>query len=154
MAIMSRNYRSENSLRRIASKRVYASFGVAYQDFGKWQYVELLSYREIPANLQGEYNGKRIHLPNLNNIPTLVVLQSYLDADATAKALNDDRWDYIAQMERITLDGQSGEDLMMKINTQNNVVLYIGQQRTRGQVPKGDDLTSEAIKRSVWPVTI
>lgn len=154
MAIMARNYRSENSLRRIISKRVYASFGVAYQDLGSWHYVELLNYRNIPADLKGEYNGERINLPHLNNIPSLTVVQSYLDAESTAKALNAGNWDYIAEMERITLDGQSSESLMMKINNQNNVVLYIGQHRTRGQAPMGDDLTSEAIRRSVWPVTI
>lgn len=154
MSIMARNYRSENSLRRIVSKRVYASFGVAYQDLGRWHYVELLNYKDIPFDLKGEFNGERINLPNLNNIPSLSVIQSYLNADATEDALNKGNWDYLAEMERITLDGQSSEALMMKINNQNNVVLYIGQQRTRGQSPKGDDLTSEAIKRSVWPVTI
>ncbi|MDE6409358.1 MAG: hypothetical protein K2K81_03820 [Muribaculaceae bacterium] len=154
MAIMSRNYRSEKSLRRILSKRVYASFGVAYQDLGRWHYVELLNYKNIPSDLRGEYNGERVSLPNLNNIPSLTVIQSYLDADSTEKALNAGKWDYLAEMEKITLDGQSSEALMMKINTQNNVVLYIGQRRTRGQAPKGDDLTDESIKRSVWPVTI
>ena len=154
MAIMSRNYRSDNSLRRIISKRIYASFGVAYQDLGRWHYVELLNYRHIPADIQGEYNGERINLPNLNNIPSLVVIQSYLDAESTEKALNEGKWDYLAEMERITLDGQSSEALMMKINSRSNVILYIGQQRTRGQAPKGDDLTDESIKRSVWPVTI
>lgn len=154
MAIMSRNYRSDNSLRRIISKRIYASFGVAYQDLGSWHYVELLNYRHIPADIQGEYNGERINLPNLNNIPSLVVIQSYLDAESTEKALNEGKWDYLAEMERITLDGQSSEALMMKINSKSNVILYIGQQRTRGQSPKGDDLTDESIKRSVWPVTI
>lgn len=154
MAIMMRNYRKDNSQRRIVSKSLYASFGVAYHDLGRWHYVELLSYKDIPSGHKGEFNGDRITLPNLNNIPSLIVLQSYLDAEGTEAALNDGKWDYIAEMERITLSGQSSESLMMKINSDNNVLLYIGQQRTRGQAPKGDDLTGEAIKRSLWPVTI
>ncbi len=154
MAIMARNYRSKNSMRRIVSKRVYASFGVAYQELGSWHYVELLNYQKLPVDIEGEYNGERITLPNLNHIPTLVVIQSYLDADSTETALNEGKWDYLGEMERITLDGQSSETVMMKITENNNIVLYIGQQRTRGQSPKGDDLTDESIKRSVWPVTI
>lgn len=154
MDIMVRNYRGENSKRRIISKRVYASFGVAYQDLGRWHYVELLDYRKIPAGITGEYNGERVKLPNLNNIPSLIVIQSYLDAESTEKALNDDRWDYLAEIERISLDGQSEESLMMKINKDNNIILYLGQQRTRGRSPKGDDLSGAAIKRSLWPVTL
>lgn len=154
MAIMARNYRMSNSLRQIIGKKIYASFGVAYQDLGKWHYVELLNYMDIPAGHEGEYNGKCITLPNLNNIPTLVVIQSYLDEEATVQALNDGKWDYLAEMERITLDGQSSESLMMKINRDNNVLLYLGQQRTRGQAPKSDDLTGEAIRRSLWPVSL
>lgn len=154
MAIMMRNYRKENSQRQIVSKSIYASFGVAYQDFGRWHYVELLSYKDIPVGQKGEHKGKPITLPNLNNISSLLVLQTYLDATETEDALNTGKWDYIAEMERISLSGQSSESLMMKITDDNNVLLYIGQQRTRGQAPKGDDLSGEAIKRSLWPVTI
>jgi hypothetical protein len=154
MAIMARNYRSEISKRRIISKRIYASFGVAYKDLGAWHYIELLNYLNIPANLDDEYNGPRVPLNGLTNIPVLTVVQSYLDAMSTEQALNNDDWDYIAEMERIPLDGNPEKSLMMKVNRDNNVILYIGQNRTRGQAPKCDDLTSEAIKRSVWPVTI
>ncbi len=155
MSIVMKNYFSHDSKFRITGRRIYASFGVAYRDNSGWKYHELVNYRDIPRSDNDDFRSRRFNIPGeLCGVNNLTIIQSYLDEKMTCVALNKGNRDYIAEMESITLDGGPQPPLMMRVTPDNNIMLYIGDARTRGRSPKGDDLSSEQIKRSIWPVTI
>lgn len=158
---MADNYRRANSTIHVKSRRHYASFGLAYETVGgKTRYKEILNHHDIPeSNLDNpkRYTTEAVTLSDLNNVRQLVLIQSYLSAEDTEKALNKHDFEFVTEMEVVdtqALGNPGSVEAKLCIDENNDIIIYFGTQRTRGQQPHGEDLQSEETKRSIWPVTI
>lgn len=153
------NYRRENSQIHIKSRRHYASFGLAYEmPGGRKVYRQILHHSDIPSTeSRDKYISEKILIDQLNNVNQLVLVQTYLSASDTEKALNKGDYQFVAEMEIIdtqSLGNPSSVEPKLCINDMDDIIVYFGTQRTPGRQPLGEDLQSEETKRSVWPFTM
>lgn len=153
------NYRRANSMIHVKSRRHYASFGLAYEiTGGRMVYRQILNHSDIPSSeSQEDYMSDIIRIDNLNNVSQLVLVQTYLSASDTEKALNRGDYQFISEMEIIdtqALGTPSSIEPKLCIDSMNDIIVYFGTQRTPGQQPLGEDLQSEVTKRSIWPFTV
>lgn len=153
------NYRRANSMIHVKSRRHYASFGLAYEIMGgRKVYRQILSHDDIPSSESSDdYMSGIIRIDNLNNVSQLVLVQTYLSAEDTEKALNRGDYQFISEMEIIdtqALGTPSSVEPKLCIDSMNDLIVYFGTQRTPGQQPLGEDLQSEETKRSIWPFTV
>lgn len=158
---MADNYRRPNSTIHVKSRRHYASFGLAYETVGgKMRYKEILNHHNIPeSNLDNlkRFTTETVTISDLNNVRQLILIQSYLSAADTENALNNQDYEFVTEMEVVdtqALGNPSAVEAKLCIDENNDIIIYFGTQRTRGQQPQGEDLQSEETKRSIWPVTI
>lgn len=153
------NYRRQNSQIHIKSRRHYASFGIAYEmPGGRKMYRQILHHSDIPSTeSRDKYISEKILIDKLNNVNQLVLVQTYLSADDTEKALNKGDYQFVAEMEIIdtqSLGNPNSVEPKLCINDMDDIIVYFGTQRTPGRQPLGEDLQSEETKRSIWPFTM
>lgn len=156
-------YNQPESKVTIASKRLYANYGIAFQDVhNQWYYVELLNHKNIPTtSAQEEYQFETIRVQGVGASPQIRLIQSYLSQAETAEHLNADDYEYLSVMgvfakSNYKSELQNGDELDVSIvlTELDEVALCIGQMMSVGRTPKGTDLESEVTKCSFWPVRI
>lgn len=156
------SFSSEDSPTQVKSRRLYANYGLAYWLHGKWEYVELLNSNELPMLLNSErldmYQGRSKQIKGMMQAQKLYVIQTYMDEQNTAAALNSNDYEFITIMEKVSTDNfdrhKRQNNVRLVINYNNDIILNVDGIETQGTSPRGDDLTSEITRRSVWPVII
>ncbi|MGN0222919.1 MAG: Hsp70 family protein [Muribaculaceae bacterium] len=155
------SFSNEYSNIQVKSRRLNANYGVAYRTLGEWKYVELLNSSELPTHLSGErlcdYSGSSRTIKGVQQAQKLVVIQTYMDQQETAAALNINDYEFITIMEEVSTDNFGKLDslsVQLEVRYNNDIVLNVNGCETQGASPRGADLTSEITKRSVWPVII
>ncbi len=153
------SYRSDNSKVKIHSRRLYASFGVAFKRLGgELDYVELASHTDMP--LGSERGSKDFTVKTLKGIghaDEVRLIQTFLPADQTLKALKTGDFEYISEMNTYSLSsfgGRDSLDMAVNVDRHNQVSLYVDGRPTVGTTPKGVDLNNVITRRSIWPATI
>jgi len=153
------SYSLPTSKVKIISKRLYASYGVAFKGLGgEWQYHELINHKEMPnsaSNQSLSFNALQIH--GMTHATEVILVQSYLSKENTLESLRNRDFEYISEMSRYNLDSFAGRDTLsmaIGIDTNNRVTLYVDGNPARGEAPKGIDLNNEITKQSIWPATI
>lgn len=154
-------YMNENTGVIIKSKRLQASYGVAYsQTGGAWKYAELLNRNNIPFSSESQ---EIFRLPNpviisgTNEGAVLKFVQSYLSAADAEKALNEKNFEFITVMEEVMMASfHNAPSLIVNIcvDRNNNISLEINGRTTEGQTPKGVDLNDQITRSSLWPISI
>ena len=155
-------YRSEDSPVVIRSRRLQASYGVAFKRTGgAWEYKELLSMRDIPFSDSrcdefGRRNGPLL-VEHTNESNVLLFIQTYMSEEDTRLALNSGNEEYVSVMSEVMmadLDNKASLKLDVTVDRNNNVSLYADGLETQYKAPAGVDLKDEVTKRSLWPVSI
>ena len=144
---------------KIKSRRLYASYGLIYQELGgHLHYVELLNYNEIPfSNSIGTFDGKNIKVSGTSSSAYIRLVQTYMSADETEKCYNSGNTEFISDMEEYDMANFNNADelnVKLRIDRNCNVSLYVNGLKSVASTPKGVDLTSDITKQSIWPVTI
>ncbi len=153
-------YNLPESRIKVKSRRLYASFGVAFKDAGgAYQYVELLNHTEIPYNDEflRTLSSKEIEVTGLSVTNEVLLVQSYLSEVDTQDALRKNDSEYISIMSTYDLATFGGADsLKMKVelDKDNSITLCVNNSMARGKTPRGIELDSDTTKQSIWPVTI
>lgn len=142
----------------VRSPRLFASYGVIYEQLGgKYKYLELLNHKDIPdKSMNGSFDAKPHIVENTNAAPILILVQTYLSAAETEKSWNEHNTDFITVMEEYDmaqLGNPSSLNAHLRLDKDNNILLYVNGCVSKGNAPKGVDLNSEVTRRSVWPVT-
>lgn len=149
---------------KIRSKRLYANYGIAFQDYRrKWTYRELLNHKDIPiatANLE-ECRFPKVSINGLSTAPDIRLIQTYLNELDTMNCLNSDNQEYATVMGiynrnnyRSELRGGDELEVGIVITEANEVSVCIGTLQSTGRTPNGTDLESEVTRRSFWPVRV
>lgn len=153
------SYSDPDSKISIVSRRLYASFGVAYKTmFNKLTYVELANHSDMPlttTNQSKKFN--EITLTGMKHVREVILIQSFLSERDTLDRLNANDFEYLAKMASYKLDLFSGEDTLrmaIGVDRNNYVSLYVNGNSARGEALKGKDLNSELIRQSIWPASI
>lgn len=152
-------FNDEKSHVKITSRRIYASFGVAFRRIGgEFDYVELANHADMPFTSE---KGSKIFssktLKGMTDTKEIILIQSYLSELATKDALRKMDFEYISEMSRFSTDSFSGIESLeaaIGLDRSNRVSLYINGNPARGEVPRGIDLNNEITKQSIWPATI
>jgi hypothetical protein len=147
---------------RILSRRLYASYGLVYQQLGgSYHYAELLKSAELPFNSDNtnldDYEGRNVIVKGTAAAGTIKLIQTYLSPNDTEKAYNAADLEFISEMEEYDMADFGGKDelnVRLKLDYKNNISLYVNGRISIGSSPRGVDLSSEITKRSIWPVTI
>ena len=144
---------------KIKSRRLYASYGLIYQELGgHLHYVELLNHNEIPfSNSIGTFDGKNIKVSGTSSSAYIRLVQTYMSADETEKCYNSGNTEFISDMEEYDMANFNNADelnVKLRIDRNCNVSLYVNGLKSVASTPKGVDLTSDITKQSIWPVTI
>lgn len=153
------SYKADTSKVKISSRRLYASFGVAFKRLGGVaEYVELASHSDMPFSSQrGSKEFPAIELTGMAHVEEVKLIQTYLPKDQTLEALKKGDFEYISEMNTFNLSSFGGRDtLKMSVNVDrhNQISLYVDGHPTTGTVPKGVDLNNIITRRSIWPATI
>ena len=155
-------YMNPNSPVVIKSRRLNASYGVAYKRTGgQWIYKELLNRNNIPFTSDCSDSFTRLNGPltieGTNESDILLFIQSYLSEEATRKALNDHKVEFIQKMGEVMMSTLGHRPRLVvdaSVDRYNNVSLMINGQITEGKTPKGVDLNDIITKQSLWPISI
>ena len=155
-------FTSDESPVIIRSRRLYASYGLIYQQLGgTYKYVELLHSSDLPfitdVNDVDDYTGPNVVAEGVAAAGTIKLVQTYLSKEDTEKAYNNGNLEFISVMEEYdasSFGGKSTLNVKLHLDYKNNISLYVDGLISVGSFPKGVDLTSEITKRSIWPVTI
>lgn len=144
---------------QIKSRRLYASYGVVFQELGgKIKYVELLNHNEIPYVSQtGIFDGKNIKINGTSSSSYIRLIQTYMSAKETEICYNEGNFEFISDMEEYDMSNFNHADelnVRLSLDRINNISLYVNGLKSIASTPKGVDLTSEITKKSIWPVTI
>ncbi len=153
------SYNSNNSKVHIRSRRLYASFGVAFRHLGgEWDYIELASHNDMPLN--SDNSSKEfppILISGLSHTEDIKLIQSYLPQEETLNAIKNGDFEYISEMNTFNLSSFGGRDTLemaINIDRHNQISLYVDKAPTSGSAPRGIDLNNEITRRSIWPATI
>lgn len=146
----------------IRSKRLYASYGLIYQQLGgKFKYTELLNSSELPfitdATKLETSMGPNVIVTDTAAAMNIKLIQTYLSAKETEKAYTEGDLEFVAEMEEYDMadfGGRNELNAQLQLDYRNNISLYVDGKISIGSTPRGVDLTSEITKRSIWPVTI
>lgn len=156
-------YMSEETPVKIRSRRLQASYGVAFKRTGgTWEYHELLSKNDIPfndENKNGEFRRPAgpLEVKHTNESEVLLFIQTYLSEVDTKKALEKRDEEFISIMSEVMmgdLGNKSSLSFDVIVDRNNNVSLYADAMETQYKAPAGLDLGNEIIKKSLWPVSI
>lgn len=156
-------YMSEETPVKIRSRRLQASYGVAFKRTGgTWEYHELLSKNDIPfndENKSGEFRrpGGPLQVNHTNDSDVLLFIQTYLSEADTKEALEKCDEEFISIMSEVMmgdLGNKASLSLDVIVDRNNNVSLYADGMETQYKAPAGLDLGNEIIKKSLWPVSI
>lgn len=144
---------------QINSRRLYASYGVVYQQLGgRMKFVELVNHNEIPfVNQTTAFEGKNIKIKGTASSESLWLVQTYMSEKDTDICINNSNYDFISVMEEYNMEDYHRADelnVSLHLDSDNNISLFVNGLVAMGSMPKGVDLTSETTKRSIWPVTI
>ena len=154
---------SEETPVKIRSRRLQASYGVAFKRTGgTWEYHELLSKNDIPfndENKSGEFRrpGGPLQVNHTNDSDVLLFIQTYLSEADTKEALEKCDEEFISIMSEVMmgdLGNKASLSLDVIVDRNNNVSLYADGMETQYKAPAGLDLGNEIIKKSLWPVSI
>lgn len=155
-------YSSANSNVVIKSRRLHASYGVAYrQTGGRWAYVELLNKDNIPYAQDNKETFRRKEGPlvinGTNQSDTLRLIQTYLSERDTINALNSESVEFVSVMSEVMMSAL-GNPTSLKVDVEvdrnNNVALIANGQPTPDRAPKGVDLRDTITRHGLWPVSI
>lgn len=153
------SYSLSTSKVKIQSKRLYASYGVAYKGLGgEIQYHELINHKDMPwsdSRHSVRFDAKKI--TGMTHANEIILVQSYLSEGKTLESLQKSDFEYISEMSRYNMDSFAGQDTLsmaIGIDSNNRVTLYVDGNPARGEAPKGIDLNNEITKQSIWPATI
>lgn len=155
-------YMTENSPVIIRSRRLQASYGVAFKRTGgKWDYHEILNRRDMPFCDENKKDFARPNGPliidHVNESDVIMFIQTYLSEEDTKKALNGRQEEFISVMSEVmTSDFNNKPSLKMDVlvDKNNNISLYVDGMETQYKAPAGADLSDEITKQSLWPVSI
>lgn len=155
-------YMSNDSPVIIRSRRLQASYGVAFKRTGGvWEYRELLNWKDMPYNDEnkGEFSrpGGPLLVEHTNESDVLKFIQSYLSEDDTRDALNRNAEEFMSVMSEVMMsDFENKPSLNMNVivDRNNNVSLYVDDMETKYRAPAGADLNDVITTRSLWPVSI
>ena len=153
------SYSDPSSHVRIRSRRLFASFGVAYTTLGgELHYAELANHADMPSSDEkGSRKFTEATLLNMAHSKELILIQSYLsEADTLSRYRNSD-FEYITEMSRFNIEAYAGHNeltVCIGIDRNNRVSLYVNGNPAQGKAPKGIDLNNEITKQSIWPATI
>lgn len=147
---------------RILSKRLYANYGIAYQEIGEeWKYVELLNHRAIPTNATHEEFQFDSHtITGLEATAEIKLIQSYLNEEETRACINQKQMDYISIMASYAHNSFNREiengklDVSIVLTENDEISLKLGSMQSLGHQPSGTDLENPVIQASFWPVKI
>ena len=143
----------------VKSRRLYASYGLVYEELGgNFKYVELLSHTDIPyTNTMDDFEGKPVSVLGTAHSPFIRLVQTYMSAEETEQNYNNGNFEFISDMEEYNMAsfGHAHRlNVRLRLDRNNNISLYVNGLVSIGSTPKGVDLASEITKRSIWPVTI
>ena len=155
-------YLNPNTNVTIKTRRLQASYGVAYkQTGGRWTYKELLNRSNIPfvTECSGAFTrmGGPVTVKGTNESESLRFIQSYLSEEDTCNALNGNTPEFISEMGEVmmsTLGHAPSLVVDASVDRYNNVSLMVNGQITEGKAPKGVDLNDVITKNSLWPISI
>lgn len=153
------SYSEASSHVRICSRRLYASFGVAYTTLGgELHYTELANHANMPSSDEkGSKRFQEITLRDMAHTKELILIQSYLSEDDTLERLKRNDFEYLTEMSRFNIEAYAGHDELtvgIGIDRNNRVSLNVDGNPALGRAPKGIDLNNEITKQSIWPATI
>lgn len=143
----------------IKSRRLYASYGLVYQELGGHiRYVELLNHNDIPyTETTGFFDGKNININGTSSSAYIRLVQTYMSPKETEANYNIGNTEFISDMEEFDMANFNNADelnVRLRLDRNNNVSLYVNGLKSVASTPKGVDLTSDITKKSIWPVTI
>ena len=155
-------YKSKESPVIIRSRRLQASYGVAFKlTGGNWEYRELLNWKDMPYNDEGRIEFSRPTGPLLvehtNESDVIKFIQSYLSEEDTRAALNSNQEEFISVMSEVMMsdfDNKASLNMNVIVDRNNNVSLYVDDKETKYRAPAGADLNNIITTRSLWPVSI
>lgn len=144
---------------KIKSRRLYASYGLVYQELGgHLRYVELLNHNDIPyTETTGIFDGKNIKIIGTSSSAYIRLIQTYMSPEETEANYNIGNTEFISDMEEFDMANFNNADelnVRLRLDRNNNVSLYVNGLKSVASTPKGVDLTSDITKKSIWPVTI
>lgn len=144
---------------KIKSRRLYASYGLVYQELGgHLRYIELLSHNDIPyTETTGIYDGKNININGTSSSAYIRLVQTYMSPEETEANYNNGNTEFISDMEEFDMTNFNNADelnVRLRLDRNNNISLYVNGLKSVASTPKGVDLTSNITKQSIWPVTI
>ena len=144
---------------KIRSRRLYASYGLVYQELGgHLRYVELLNHNDIPyTSATGIFDGKNININGTSSSTYIRLVQTYMSPEETEANYNIGNTEFISDMEEFDMANFNNADelnVRLRLDRNNNVSLYVNGLKSIASTPKGVDLTSAITKQSIWPVTI
>lgn len=144
---------------KIKSRRLYASYGIMFQELGgHLHYVELLNHNDIPyAKTSGIFDGKNINVNGTSSSAYIRLVQTYMSPEETEANYNMGNTEFISDMEEFDMANFNNADKLnvrLRLDRNNNVSLYVNGLKSIASTPKGVDLTSDITKQSIWPVTI
>lgn len=151
------------SMVKIHSKRLYANYGIAYQEVeDTWNYVELLNHRDIPTcSANEEYQFSVVPVKGLGLSPEIRLIQSYLTQEETTKQLNLNNTDYISIMGSFNrgnyqseLHGSGELDVCIVLTEDDEVAVRLGNMQSVAQRPQGANLDNDTTQKSFWPVRV
>lgn len=156
---MAGSYSDQNSHVRIRSRRLFASFGVAYTTLGgELHYTELANHASMPSSEEkGSKKFSETTLTDMVHTKELILIQSYLSEADTISRLKNSDFEYITEMSRFNIEAYAGHNeltVCIGIDRNNRVSLYVNGNPAQGKAPKGIDLNNEITKQSIWPATI
>lgn len=151
-----------NSSVKIKSRRLLASYGVAYRRTGgQWEYCELLNHSNIPFADECVESftrtGGSLTINGTNESATLRFIQTYLSETDTRDALNHNDLEFISEMEEVMMSALGYAKTLTVdafVDRDNNVSLMVNGQITVGKTPRGIDLNDTITRQSLWPISI
>ena len=144
---------------KIKSRRLYASYGLVFQELGgHLRYVELLNHNDIPyTETTGIFDGNNINIIGTSSSAYIRLVQTYMSPEETEANYNIGNTEFISDMEEFDMANFNNADelnVRLRLDRNNNVSLYVNGLKSVASTPKGVDLTSDITKKSIWPVTI
>ena len=155
-------YMSKESSVIIRSRRLQASYGVAFKRIGgTWEYRELLNCKDMPYNdeRRGEFSRPSgpLCIEHTNESDVIRFIQSYLSEEDTREALNKGKEEFMSVMSEVMMsdfENKSSLNMNVIVDRNNNVSLYADDMETKYRAPAGVDLNDIITTRSLWPVNI
>ena len=155
-------YKSSESPVIIRSRRLQASYGVAFKRTGgTWDYRELLNWKDMPYNdeIRGEFSRPDgpLLVEHTNESDVIKFIQTYLSEEDTRVALNSNDEEFMSVMSEVMMSdfgNKASLNMNVIVDRNNNVSLYADDMETKYRAPAGADLNDIITTRSLWPVSI